>query len=177
MTLPLAHQLRIMAAVEADLGRIAPETAARYAVRAVQSGFNDLSVDPTTLDWSRPDGVPRVLYGAVDEGDEYEYLTARRVRCRFRFSVFGHLRVPPEALDGIPLRLRTDLNLAVQAFVSMFASDPHLKTGDGIARGNAGENLCYLLRVGGTDRAYGRDGAEFQSSVSCVYEYDETATS
>jgi hypothetical protein len=180
MTLPLTHQLRIMAAIEADLGRIAPETHSRYAVRALQPGFNDLSVDPTTLDWSRPDGVPRVLYGAFDEGDEYEYLTARRVRCRFRFSVYGHLRLPPSLLDSAyssATLLRRDLNAAIQGFVSMFASDPHLETGDGVARGQTGEKLCYLFRIQGTERAYGRDGAEFSSSVSCVYEYDEAATS
>lgn len=177
MTLPLTHQLRIMAAVEANLGRINPETDARYRVRSVEAGFGDLSVDPTALDWTRADGVARVLYGAFDEGDEYEYLTARRVRCRFRFSVFGHLRLPPDLLDAAPTRLRADLNAAIQGFVSMFASDPFLETGDGVARGATGEKLCYLLRVEGSDRQYGRDGAEFRSSVSCVYEYDETASS
>lgn len=178
MTLPLAHQLRIMAAVEADLARIDPATdAVRYRVRAQQPAFGDKAIDPDRLDWSRPDGVPVVLFTAYDEGDEYEYLTARRVRCKFRFSVSGAFRLPDDLRDVSETVLRRDLNAALQGFVSMFASDPHLQTGDGAATGVAGEKLCYLLRINGSDRRYGADGAEFRSTVSCVFDYDETAAS
>lgn len=178
-TLPTEHVQRILLAAVENLRWIDPANDARFGVKTLASGLLDADL-PEGVEsfYNGTTEVQGVIFVVTDKDDDYEYLTASRVRGTLQYDVECYLKRD----DGVPddpntALTRQSLMDAQQAFWTAHWNDLHLRAADARLQGGAAVRLVTNHRIQRIVRQYAPPDAYFRAAVKCVYDFSADAAS